>query len=47
MNQIKLVVAGAVVLLGVIAFGAHFSDPTPTATDKASEIGRASCRERV
>ncbi|MFI5623974.1 substrate-binding periplasmic protein [Nocardioides sp. NPDC051685] len=45
MNQIKLVVAGAVVLLGVIAFGAHFSDPTPTATDKASAaVGSSTLR---
>lgn len=36
MNQIKLVVAGAVVLLGAIAFSGYFSQSTPTATDKAS-----------
>jgi len=36
MNQIKLVVAGAVALLGVIAIGAYFSDPAPSTTDKAS-----------
>ncbi|MFD7074505.1 substrate-binding periplasmic protein [Nocardioides sp. NPDC059952] len=36
MNQIKLVVAGAVALLGVIAFSGHLSRPTPSATDKAS-----------
>lgn len=45
MNKITLVVAGAVVLLGVIVFSAHFSHPAPSATDKASAaVGSSTLR---
>ncbi|OIJ28018.1 substrate-binding periplasmic protein [Nocardioides luteus] len=45
MNKIKLVVAGAAALLGVIVFSAHFSHPAPSATDKASAaVGSSTLR---
>jgi cystine transport system substrate-binding protein len=45
MNQIKLVVAGAVALLGAIAISGHFSDPAPSATDKATAaVGSSTLR---
>ncbi|MFE6645722.1 substrate-binding periplasmic protein [Nocardioides sp. NPDC057772] len=45
MNKIKLVVAGAVTLLGVVVFSAHFSHPAPSATDTASAaVGSSSLR---
>ncbi len=36
MNQIKFVVAGALALLGAVAFSGQFSDAEPSATGKAS-----------
>ncbi|MFE6507977.1 substrate-binding periplasmic protein [Nocardioides sp. NPDC057767] len=47
MNQIKLVVAGAVVLLAAIAFSGHFSDPAPSATGKASAAAASSNTLRI
>ncbi|MEU0315255.1 transporter substrate-binding domain-containing protein [Nocardioides sp. NPDC006273] len=36
MNHIKLVVAGALALLGVLVIGGYLADPAPKATDKES-----------
>lgn len=47
MNQIKLVAAGAVALLGAIAFIGHFSDPAPSASGEASAAARSSNTLRI
>ena len=47
MNQIKLVVAGAVATLCAIAFSGLFSHPAPRATDKASAAVGSSSTLRI
>ncbi|MGH3370961.1 MAG: substrate-binding periplasmic protein, partial [Nocardioidaceae bacterium] len=47
MNQIKLVVAGAVALLGAIAFSGHFADPAPSASGKASAAASSNNTLRI
>ncbi|EGD40084.1 substrate-binding periplasmic protein [Nocardioides sp. WG-D5] len=44
MNHIKLVVAGALALLGVLVIGGYFADPAPKATEQESAAAGGTLR---